>query len=88
MMSASASSAPGGPRPAGAPLRLHQLIMRRATWVALPVLLAALLLGAARMADDVAQEVDAAAGLALAMAELGRPGASASRCATRSSGWA
>lgn len=46
--------------------------MRRAAWVAVPVLLVALALGMARMADDVAEEVDAAAGLALAMAELGR----------------
>jgi len=46
--------------------------MRRAAWVAAPVLAAALALGALRMADDVTEEVDAAAGLALAMAELGR----------------
>jgi len=71
-----ASTASGRLPPAGAPQRLHRLIMRRAAWVALPVLLAALLLGALRMADDVAEEVDAAASLALAMAELGRLGAS------------
>lgn len=54
------------------PDQLARLIMRRAAWVAVPVLVAALTLGALRMADDVAEEVDAAAGLAQAMAELGR----------------
>ncbi len=61
--------------PGPLPQRLARRIMRRAGWLALLVWLVSLGLGLVRMAEDVAEEVDAAAGLALAMSELGRLGA-------------
>lgn len=53
------------------PEKLLHLVMWRAAGVAVPVLLVALALGVTRMARDVQEEVDAAAGLAQVMARLG-----------------
>lgn len=55
---------------AAAPLDLPRLVMRRSAWVAAAVLGLALLLGLARMADDMADEVDAAMALADTVAQL------------------
>jgi two-component system sensor histidine kinase UhpB len=65
-----------GPGAACPPQRLATRIMRRAVWVAGVVWLVALALGLLRMAGDTEEELDAAASLAQAMAELGRLGAS------------
>lgn len=57
-----------------APLDLPRLVMRRASIVGLLVLLMALVLGLARMGDDIDDEVDAAMTLATVMARLGQLG--------------
>ena len=54
------------------PERLLHRVMRHAGGVAAAVLALALVLGLVRMAADVEEEVEAAVGLALVMAELGR----------------
>jgi hypothetical protein len=51
---------------------LARLLMRRAAMVGGLVLLLALVLGLARMGDDIGEEVDAGMALATAMATLGR----------------
>lgn len=57
---------------AAPPLDLARLVMRRAGLLALAVLALALVLGLARMAQDIGDEVDAAATLARQLAQLGR----------------
>lgn len=54
------------------PLDLPRLVMRRASMVGLLVLLLAVLLGLARIGDDIDDEVDAAMTLASVMARLGQ----------------
>ena len=60
--------------PPAAPLDLPRLVMRRAGLVGLLVLLLAVVLGLARMGDDIDDEVDAAMTLAAVMAQVGRLG--------------
>ena len=54
------------------PLDLPRLVMRRASVVGVLVLLLAVVLGLARMGEDIDEEVDAAMTLAGAMARLGQ----------------
>ncbi|GCL63204.1 sensor histidine kinase [Pseudaquabacterium pictum] len=63
------------------PLDLPRLVMRRASLVGVLVLLLALVLGLARMGDDIDDEVDAAMTLAAAMARLGQLGQTDDRSA-------
>ncbi|MDT7837180.1 sensor histidine kinase [Aquabacterium sp. OR-4] len=72
-LQAGPQAAPGTSAPApapAAPLDLPRLLMRRSAWVGTAVLLLALVLGLLRMADDMADEVDAAMALADTMAQL------------------
>lgn len=62
---------PTEPHRQAAPLDLPRLVMRRASAVGALVLLLAVVLGLARMGDDIDDEVDAAMSLAAVMARLG-----------------
>jgi len=66
------------------PLDLPRLVMRRAAAVGLGVLLLAVVLGLARMGDDIDDEVDAAMTLAAVMARLGQLGQTDDRSALES----
>jgi two-component system sensor histidine kinase UhpB len=61
--------------PPTAPLDLPRLVMRRAGLLGAAVLALALLLGLARMNQDIGEEVDAAMALATVMGRLGQLGA-------------
>lgn len=63
------------------PLDLPRLVMRRASAVSLLVLLLAVVLGLARMGEDIDGEVDAAMTLAAVMARLGQLGQADDRSA-------
>ena len=67
--------------PPSAPLDLPRLVMRRAGLVGVLVLLLAVVLGLARMGDDIDDEVDAAMTLAAVMARLGQLGQTDDRSA-------
>lgn len=60
--------------PAAVPRDLLRLLMRRAAWVAVAVLVLALLLGLRRVNDDIDDEVGAAMTLATLVAQLGTLG--------------
>lgn len=65
-----AAIAPGVAPPGAAPLDLPRLVMRRSAWVAAAIVVLAVALGLARMADDITDEVDAAMALADTVGQL------------------